>query len=88
MGVSDPAVIKYLKKELRPSANIRIYAGTEGIEEIASVSDADMLVMAISGNASLLPLVSAIEAGKRVALASKEPLVSAGEVVLRKARKS
>jgi 1-deoxy-D-xylulose-5-phosphate reductoisomerase len=58
-----------------------ILAGEEGLESLAAEARADVVFIAISGTAALRPLVAALEAGKTVALASKEPVVSAGKVL-------
>src|SRR5216110_2171908 len=64
----------------------RIFAGDAGLREIAGLSDADMVLVAIVGTAGLRPALAAMEAGKNLAVASKEILVMAGEIVMRKAR--
>src|SRR5213596_2769477 len=64
----------------------RIFAGDAGLREIACLSDADMVLVAIVGTAGLRPALAAMEAGKNLAVASKEILVMAGEIVMRKAR--
>src|SRR3989454_1308634 len=64
----------------------RIFAGDAGLREIACLSDADMVLVAIVGTAGLRPALAAMEAGKDLAVASKEILVMAGEIVMRKAR--
>jgi 1-deoxy-D-xylulose-5-phosphate reductoisomerase len=60
--------------------------GTAGLLEVAAESGADLVVSAIVGGAGLLPTMGAIQAGKDVALANKESLVMAGEVVTAEAR--
>src|SRR6266581_548451 len=64
----------------------RIFAGEEGLREIACLTNAEMVLVAIVGTAGLRPALAAIEAGKDLAVASKEILVMAGEIVMRKAR--
>src|SRR5437870_4600030 len=64
----------------------RIFAGEEGLCEIACLTNADMALVAIVGTGGLRPALAAIEAGKDLAVASKEILVMAGEIVMRKAR--
>ena len=61
---------------------VRVSHGREGLNEIISRADVDIVVMAISGTACIEPLVKAIECGKRIALANKEALVSAGPVIM------
>ena len=58
-----------------------ILYGIEGATAVATVEDADMVVSAIVGAAGLIPTVSAIKAGKHIALANKETLVVAGQLV-------
>jgi len=64
----------------------RIFSGEEGLLEIACLTDADMVLVAIVGTGGLRPALAAIEAGKDLAVASKEILVMAGEIVMREAR--
>src|SRR2546422_2045702 len=64
----------------------RIFAGEEGLCEIACLTNADMVLVAIVGTGGLRPALAAIETGKDLAVASKEILVMAGEIVMRKAR--
>src|SRR5213594_2204791 len=66
----------------------RIFAGEEGLCEIACLTNADMVLVAIVGTGGLRPALAAIEAGKDLAVASKEILVMAGEIVMRKAREN
>src|SRR4051812_2924604 len=62
-----------------------IFAGESGLNEIAAMGDADMVLVAIVGTAGLRPALAAIAAGKDLAVASKEILVMAGEIVMREA---
>ena len=64
----------------------QIFSGDEGLRQIASMPDADMVLIAIVGTGGLRPALAAIEAGKDLAVASKEILVMAGEIVTREAR--
>src|SRR5882762_3685085 len=63
-----------------------IFAGEKGLCEIACLTNADMVLVAIVGTGGLRPALAAIKAGKDLAVASKEILVMAGEIVMRKAR--
>jgi 1-deoxy-D-xylulose-5-phosphate reductoisomerase len=77
-----------LEKRLRAlvaSRKTTIVSGEEGLLEIVARNDVDMVVFAISGTSCLGPLVKAIECGKGIALANKEALVSAGEIIMRRA---
>jgi 1-deoxy-D-xylulose-5-phosphate reductoisomerase len=64
----------------------RIFSGEIGLREIAGLTNADMVLVAIVGTGGLRPALAAIEAGKDLAVASKEILVMAGEIVMREAR--
>src|SRR5438477_1641132 len=64
----------------------RIFAGEKGLREIARLTNAEMVLVAIVGTGGLRPALAAIEAGKDLAVASKEILVMAGEIVMREAR--
>jgi 1-deoxy-D-xylulose-5-phosphate reductoisomerase len=64
----------------------RILSGESGLLEIACLTDADMVLVAIVGTGGLRPALAAIKAGKDLAVASKEILVMAGEIVMREAR--
>ncbi|HEX5492247.1 MAG TPA: 1-deoxy-D-xylulose-5-phosphate reductoisomerase [Candidatus Udaeobacter sp.] len=64
----------------------RILCGEAGLLEIACLSNADMVLVAIVGTGGLRPALGAIQAGKDLAVASKEILVMAGEIVMREAR--
>ena len=64
----------------------RIFSGETGLREIACLPNAQMVLVAIVGTAGLRPALAAIEAGKDLAVASKEILVMAGEIVMREAR--
>ena len=66
----------------------RIFSGEVGLLEIACLTNADMVLVAIVGTGGLRPALAAIEAGKDLAVASKEILVMAGEIVMREARQN
>jgi len=68
-----------------PSASVRIEWGTPGLLEVATHPDSDLAVSAIVGAAGLLPTLEAIRAGKHVALANKESLVMAGQLIMAEA---
>src|SRR5256714_10510432 len=75
--------------ELRANLNYQpqIFSGETGLRQIASGVASDMVLVAIVGTGGLRPALAAIEAGKDLAVASKEILVMAGEIVMREARK-
>lgn len=66
---------------------VKILSGEDGIVEVAILDSVDTVVAAIVGSASLLPTFEAVRAGKEIALASKEALVMAGEVIMSEASK-
>ena len=72
-----------------PGAQLRVSGedGGEGLMELATMPEADMVLVAIVGTAGLKPALAAIEAGKDIAVASKEILVMAGEAVMEAARR-
>lgn len=76
--------------ELRRSLNsskTRVASGIDGLTECATAKDADIVLVASSGSVGLLPTLEAIRCGKDIALANKEPLVMAGELVFKEAKK-
>ncbi|MBQ9096529.1 MAG: 1-deoxy-D-xylulose-5-phosphate reductoisomerase [Akkermansia sp.] len=81
--IFNPAGVARLK-ELVP-ADTRILCGLEGLCELATLQQADMVLVSIIGTAGLKPTLQAIDAGKDLAIASKEILVMAGEVVMSRA---
>jgi len=77
---------KYLKvKEALASTDIKVFAGEKALEEAAAIDCYDLMMAAIVGYAGLRPTLQAIEIGKPVALANKETLVVAGDIIMRKA---
>jgi len=82
----DRTKIDILRKALEYDP--RIFVGEEGLREIACLRNAEMLLVAIVGTGGLRPALAAIEAGKDLAVASKEILVMAGEIVMREAREN
>jgi 1-deoxy-D-xylulose-5-phosphate reductoisomerase len=64
----------------------QIFTGEDGLREISCLTNAQMVLVAIVGTAGLRPALAAIESGKDLAVASKEILVMAGEIVMREAR--
>jgi 1-deoxy-D-xylulose-5-phosphate reductoisomerase len=68
-------------------AATQVYSGDEGLIKLATLPAADIVLIAIVGTAGLKPALAAIRAGKDIAVASKEILVMAGEIVMSEARK-
>lgn len=77
------------ESELRAALadDVTVHLGAEGLLEVSTLAEADMLLVAIVGTAGLEPALAAIEAGKDLAIASKEILVMAGELVMNAAAK-
>ncbi|GAB6932230.1 1-deoxy-D-xylulose-5-phosphate reductoisomerase [Calditerricola satsumensis] len=84
VAVADREAAEALRRELPPS--IRVVHGEEGLIAAATHPEVDVVVSAVVGAAGLLPTLAAIEAGKTIALANKETLVMAGELVMRAAK--
>ncbi len=84
-AVSDEERAEKLKKLLPKNSRVEILFGPEGCAEAAALREADTVVTAVVGSAGLMPTLKAIEAGKNIALANKETLVMAGELVMKKA---
>ncbi|MBL9135975.1 MAG: 1-deoxy-D-xylulose-5-phosphate reductoisomerase [Verrucomicrobiales bacterium] len=78
--IHDPAKVAAVRAAL-PSS-IRVLQGPEGLMELAQLADADIVLVAIVGTGGLKPALAAIQAGKDIAVASKEILVMAGEMVM------
>ncbi len=74
-----------LVKEALQGKDITILAGEKGLEEAAAMDCYDLMMAGIVGFAGLMPTLRAVEAGKTIALANKETLVVAGDVVMTKA---
>ena len=77
---------KYLKvKDALASTDIKVFAGEKSLEEVAAMDCYDLMLAAIVGYAGLRPTLQAIGIGKPIALANKETLVVAGDIIMRKA---
>ena len=88
-GVKHVALYDASKEaELRSALpeGVAVHLGPEGLLEVATLAEADMVLVAIVGTAGLQPALAAIDAGKNLAVASKEILVMAGELVMNAAR--
>lgn len=80
VAIADERHYKTLREAL-DGLPVKVFAGADSICQIAAMSPIDMVVTAMVGYSGLLPTVRAIEAGKKIALANKETLVVAGELV-------
>ncbi|MBF2631174.1 1-deoxy-D-xylulose-5-phosphate reductoisomerase [Listeria seeligeri] len=66
--------------------DLKVFNGLEGLREVSTYPDGDILLNAVMGSVGLLPTLDAIEAGKTIAIANKETLVTAGHLVMNAAR--
>jgi 1-deoxy-D-xylulose-5-phosphate reductoisomerase len=85
VSVGDAAKAKLIAGKL--GKGTEIYSGSEGLLKLATLPSADIVLIAIVGTAGLQPALAAIRAGKDIAVASKEILVMAGEIVMSEARR-
>src|SRR5213594_3916406 len=81
--INDPAKARALETML--GTTTRVYSGEPGLLKLATLPAADIVLIAIVGTAGLGPAMAAIRAGKDIAVASKEILVMAGELVMKEA---
>ncbi len=79
VALVDPASASSLRQR---ESGWQVYAGDEGLQTVATLPDVDMVVVGVAGVCGLSATVSALRAGKSIALASKEVLVAAGESVM------
>ena len=77
-----------LKRMLSSGPTVEIMYGQEGYKTAANCDSVDMVVTAVVGSAGLIPTIAAIEAGKNIALANKETLVMAGEIIVKRAKQN
>ncbi|HET98367.1 MAG TPA: 1-deoxy-D-xylulose-5-phosphate reductoisomerase [Desulfurivibrio alkaliphilus] len=82
VSVADESLVGDLIQSLPRGWGERVLVGRSGNEEVARLPEADLVVSAIVGAAGLTPTMAAIEAGKDIALANKETLVMAGDLVM------
>jgi 1-deoxy-D-xylulose-5-phosphate reductoisomerase len=75
-------------KEKLSNTDIKVYAGNEAVEQVVASSSVDVVIASIVGYSGVRPTVAAIKAGKKVALANKETLVVAGEIIGKLVRES
>lgn len=84
VSVGNDTLAEKIKMELPDE--IKVLYGQDGMVEVATHPESNFVVSAIVGSAGLLPTLSAIEAGKSIGLANKETLVTAGHIVMEKAK--
>lgn len=89
VAVSDEETYEALKAAMSDRHHsTKVLHGVEGLCSVASMPGADIVISAIVGSAGLLPTISAIRAKKTIALANKETLVMAGDIVMSEVKKS
>lgn len=84
VALSDEASADLLRTRLK-SKDVKVFGGRDGVVQVATMPEADMVLSSIVGIAGLIPTLEAIKAGKNVALANKESLVTAGSIVMKAA---
>ncbi len=84
--ISNETHYSYLSEQLN-RFDIKVFAGRQSLEEVVAFDTVDMVLVALVGFAGLLPTLHAIQHGKAIAIANKETLVVAGEMVTRLAAK-
>jgi len=82
VALSGESCLLQLKSELKGRNMPELMWGREGMEALATMPEADIVVVADTGAAGIYPTLAALAAGKRVALANKETLVAAGHLVM------
>lgn len=82
----DPAGLPELRARLK-SQKIRILTGEEGLNEISSIPEIQKIIFAMVGACGLKPILTAVRARKAVAIANKEPLVMAGALLMKEAKR-
>jgi 1-deoxy-D-xylulose-5-phosphate reductoisomerase len=85
VSLFDESSALNLKKQLPRDITVQILFGDEGYDAVATHNQVDTVVSAMVGAAGLMPTLAAIRAGKEIALANKETLVMAGEIVMQEA---
>jgi 1-deoxy-D-xylulose-5-phosphate reductoisomerase len=85
VAIGQPEQYHELKTRLEGSG-MTIVAGIDGLAEIATAAEVDIVLSAVVGSIGIKPTLAAIAAGKRIALANKETLVSAGALIITAAR--
>jgi 1-deoxy-D-xylulose-5-phosphate reductoisomerase len=86
VALADQAAAARLRARCK-SGGVEVLDGMEGTAAVASLPDSDLVISAIVGGAGLVPTLAAIRAGKKIALANKEPMVMAGALMQEEARK-
>lgn len=86
VAISDQSKLPLLRRRLSGWPG-RVLSGEQGLVEIATAPEVDLIVSAVVGVAGLVPTYAALQAGKQVALANKETLVAGGHLIMAEANK-
>jgi 1-deoxy-D-xylulose-5-phosphate reductoisomerase len=86
VALSSPDAAKQLRSRI-DTTQVEVMDGEGGLCEVARFPECDLVISAIVGGAGLKPTLSAIQAGRQVALANKEPMVMAGQLMQQEAQK-
>ena len=85
--IGNENLYSQLKENLRDTS-IKVYAGNKAVEQVVTSSTVDVVIASMVGYSGLRPTIAAIRAGKKIALANKETLVVAGEIISRLVKES
>ena len=88
VAVYDEKSANRLKEMIPDNIDVEVLSGMEGLVKICELEEIDVVLTAVVGMIGLVPTMAAIRAKKNIALANKETLVTAGELVMREARKN
>lgn len=88
VAVYDEKSANRLKEMIPENIDIEVLSGMEGLVKICQLEEVDVVLTAVVGMIGLVPTMAAIKSKKTIALANKETLVTAGELVMREARKN
>ena len=86
VAVSDVDCVEEFRRHIE-GLDVKVLAGAEGLTEIAGLEEVDTVLAAVVGVAGLSAVLAAVRKGKRVAIANKEPLVIAGQLITAEAKK-
>lgn len=88
VAVYDEKSANRLKEMIPDNIDVEVLSGMKGLVKICELDEIDVVLTAVVGMIGLIPTMAAIRAKKNIALANKETLVTAGELVMREARKN
>lgn len=86
VALNDPEAAKRLKDQIGDVNNVEVLSGTDGIQSVATIDEAEQILEGMGGSAGLLPTLAAINAGKDIAFVNKEVMVMCGPIVMEAVR--